>query len=210
MEEPEPTDQDKEEMEKLFDAYQALVKTESEYVLSPEIVKTIKFTLPNMINVDRPTFDEATGLYAEDWFCGIETITEDCHAGSLTDLIGQHSAENRKVPTLFIWLVVRALSEALHNLQTGELYGEDTNIEEPHVVQDWKKVLHKNITPATILLRPVADGKYPVPVLASFENMILYEGSLGHEPEGCPTFGYLCPVRSLRFQACNVWETCRI
>lgn len=184
--------------DELLEKYKILRKTKSDYILRPTTMRTLQ-RIPLRDEDGQPYISEDSGLPMEEVYCGVRFYSEDCHAGDLKRLISQHNRENGEIPVAFIWLVVQAVSEALHNIQTGSVYPEkDSDDAFPEVTPDWTPILHQDINPANILLRPNGRG-YPVPVLADFDSSISIPSN-DTQSTGAGIEGYISPVSSLSYR----------
>lgn len=148
---------------------------------------------------DLPELDPATGFPLHEWWVEVTSYTDDCEYGSLDSLLLRYTAGADemgpdRVPEMFIWLVVKAIADTLHHMETGDRYGGQ--YPQRPVDPGWRPILHRNITPETVLLKKSAiAGAYPVPMLAYFDLAERVPAEeLGLRPTDLGTYGYKSPV----------------
>ncbi|KAL8895277.1 MAG: hypothetical protein Q9207_008232, partial [Kuettlingeria erythrocarpa] len=100
---------------------------------------------------------------------------EYCANGDLQDLIDAYRRHNARVPESFIWHAYKQLSEVFAYIHTGY----DT--QSGRRPKNFKPVVHRDVKPPNIFLRPNSNSIYPDLVLADF-------GIATTKPRSCEKF----------------------
>ncbi|KAI4178968.1 MAG: hypothetical protein LQ346_007306 [Caloplaca aetnensis] len=87
---------------------------------------------------------------------------EYCANGDLQDLIDAYRRHNARVPESFIWHAYKQLSEVFAYIHTG--YDRQSG----RRPKNFKPIVHRDVKPPNIFLRPNSNSKYPDLVLADF------------------------------------------
>ncbi|KAL8880935.1 MAG: hypothetical protein Q9198_001755 [Flavoplaca austrocitrina] len=101
--------------------------------------------------------------------CKLQSFTshtfwfEYCGLGDLHDLSAGYIKNRTSVPEAFIWHAYRQLAEAFAYIHTG--YCSNPNIHPP---DHFETIIHRDVKPSNIFLRPNPNSTYPDLVLADF------------------------------------------
>ncbi|KAL8752170.1 MAG: hypothetical protein Q9184_005819 [Pyrenodesmia sp. 2 TL-2023] len=117
---------------------------------------------------------------------------EYCANGDLQDLIDAYRHHNARVPESFIWHAYKQLSEVFAYIHTG--YDRQSG-KRP---KNFKPIVHRDVKPPNIFLRPSRYSKYPDLVLADFGIATLRTRSCEKAIIGTPAWQpYEIPIHSV-------------
>lgn len=89
---------------------------------------------------------------------------EYCSAGDLQDLVDAYTNRRLRIPEAFIWHAYVQLADAFAYIHTG--YDRLAHSDRPP--RGFQPIVHRDVKPPNIFLRPNGDNRYPDLVLADF------------------------------------------
>lgn len=100
---------------------------------------------------------------------------EYCAGGDLDQCIIDYRRLGLVIPEPFIWHCFEQLSEAVAFIHTGYDATKETYVTSP-TGNHWTPIIHGDIKPMNIFLRPATNGGYPSLVLGDFGNATTTSG----------------------------------
>lgn len=89
---------------------------------------------------------------------------EYCSAGDLQDLVDAYTDRKTRIPEAFIWHSFLMLADAFAYMHTG--YDRQAQSDRPP--RGWQPIVHRDVKPPNIFLRPNYERGYPDLILADF------------------------------------------
>ncbi|KAL9002587.1 MAG: hypothetical protein Q9188_004498 [Gyalolechia gomerana] len=89
---------------------------------------------------------------------------EYCSAGDLQDLVDAYTSRRLRIPEAFIWHAYVQLADAFAYIHTG--YDRLAHSDRPP--RGFQPIVHRDVKPPNVFLRPNGDNRYPDLVLADF------------------------------------------